>query len=766
MSIVLAFFSTMGAAQTPITGILHNQKQEPIPSANIVLMSLPDSTLVKGAISDAKGHFSLPDLSNGKSSVLKITHLEYKTITIPLKGKDVGVLILEENINELGEVVVSTTKPIMQQKGTVISTNIGESTLKGLPQFSMVLNFLPGVSQSFESGIQVYGKSNPVYYINNRKVRDFAELFQLSPQEIERIDIETEPGAEHDNSVGAIIRIILKKKQGDGLSGMLGLESKFKKGTVIQPIVSLNYRTGNTDLSLLLVPNHNYGIVSEQGNELSVTTLTDSWQVKTSEYEKNNGKYFNTRIGIAHEFNEKHSVGTSAWVNINPYAGHSFIDQQMQTFKNGILTENQFNTYDRFNQNKHLSVNAYYDGQLSEKLKLQTDIDYFGTRSDHNSDILEKNLLASSERNIKTHSDAQLNKLGIKTTLTQQLSKGSISYGVEGSTLSRHDDYQDNFSNSPEIENKELQSAVFVSYSFPWGKTSFKTGLRYEYTDFEYFENSQKSDVKSRSYRNLLPNVSLSFPWDKTKWTLSYIRKIRRPAFYELSDYVSYISSFLYNRGNPNVVPRLSEDVNLLASYKNYSLSVNYSYIKNGIYQEYLLSASQPNVVEKTLRNFDTFQTLKFTFSTHYKVGIWNPKLTFVYGQQFAKNIFENNYPIFSINSENQFALSERWMGLLEMSYRSKGSIADVYYENNRYDVSILGIYTIPKYSTQIYVGINDIFNSSKNNTAVINPYITNRNYVINNNSRHLYIGLLYRFNPTQSKYKGQGGNEEENSRM
>ncbi|WP_264845826.1 outer membrane beta-barrel family protein [Capnocytophaga catalasegens] len=764
---VFLFFCLMSFGQNVFKGTLIDAStKHAVPFANVILMSLPDSTLIKGAISNEKGAFELVNSSNGQKLVIKFTHLEYKEKIIQVNQPELGAISLEPSVNELGEVVVSVAKPIMQQKGTVISTNIAESTLKSLPQLSMVLNFLPGVSQSFESGVQVYGKSNPIYYINNRKVRDFTDLLQLSPQDIERIDIETEPGAEHDNSVGAIIRIILKKKQGDGLSGILALSTHLRKGAMVQPVASLNYRTGNTDLSLFIVPNHHYGIVSEQGNELSVATLMDSWQVKTSEYQKDNGKHLYTKIGVAHEFNEKHSAGASVWVNINPYSGHSFTDQQMQTFKNGILTENGFNAYDRFNQNKHLSAKAYYEGQLSEKIKFQTDIDYSGTRSDHNSDILEKNLLASSERNVKTHSDAKSDWLGMKTTITQQLSKGSLSYGVEGSTLSRHEDYQDNFSSSPEIKNKELQSAVFVSYSFPWGKTNFKAGLRYEYTDFEYFENNQKNDVKSRSYRNLLPNVSLSFPWDKTKWSVSYVRKIRRPAFYELSDYSSYTSSFLYNRGNPNVVPRLSEDVNLLTSYKNYSFSVNYSYIKNGIYQEYLLSASQPNVVEKTLRNFDSFQTLKFTFSTHYKVGIWNPKFTFVYGKQFAENIFAKNDPIFSISSENQFVLSERWTGILEMNYRSKGSIADVYYENNRYDVNLFGIYTIPKYSTRIYAGISDIFNTYKNNTAVINPYITNRNYVINNNSRQFVLGFMYQFNPTQNKYKGQNRNEEESSRM
>ena len=31
------------------------------------------------------------------------------------------------------------------------------------------------------------------------------EIARLSPQDIESIEVETQPGAEHDNSVGAVI---------------------------------------------------------------------------------------------------------------------------------------------------------------------------------------------------------------------------------------------------------------------------------------------------------------------------------------------------------------------------------------------------------------------------------------------------------------------------------------------------------------------------------------------------------------------------------
>ena len=64
-------------AQSSFKGTLVSTDQKPISAANIILITLPDSTLVKGAISDAKGVFELPNTAENKKIIIKITHLEY-----------------------------------------------------------------------------------------------------------------------------------------------------------------------------------------------------------------------------------------------------------------------------------------------------------------------------------------------------------------------------------------------------------------------------------------------------------------------------------------------------------------------------------------------------------------------------------------------------------------------------------------------------------------------------------------------------------------
>ncbi|GIJ96675.1 hypothetical protein CAPN001_12440 [Capnocytophaga stomatis] len=767
ITITTFLFCFLSFGQNTLKGKLVDAATKRVVSdANIILVSLPDSTLVKGAISNDEGVFELINSSNHKDLLLKILHLEYKTKVIPVKTNDFGTIPLEKLVNELGEVVVSVTRPIMKQKGTAVVTEIATSTLKELPQMDMLLNFLPGVSTSYTGGgYNVFGKGNPIFYINKRRVYNIDEILRLSPKDIESIELETQPGAEYDNNVGAVIRIILKKKQGDGLSGMAYSSNEFKKGTWQNFGASLNYRTGKTDVFGSVEVNLRQAVRGDNWQELIVHTPANQWRVFTEDTQKDSQKNIHGKLGVNHEFNDKHSVGGTVWAYVRPFAGHTFTDQQTETFQNRTLLSKGFNHYDRFNQNKKIEVNAYYEGQLTDKLKLHTDIDYSIANSDHTSDILEKNLLANSQKNVHTHSDAQANWLHTKTTFTQKLKKAILSYGAEFSTLTRDENYTDNVLTTSFVENKELRSSGFVSFSRPIGKANVKAGVRYEYADFEYFQNHVKDNVKSRTYGHWLPNVSLSFPWDKTQMAVSYTKKIRRPAFYELSDYAAYESPFMYNRGNPDLRPRLDDEFSLLATYKSISASLIYSFIKDAYYEDYRLFASNPNVVERTIRNYADFQSLKLILSVQHKIGKWMPKLDVTFGKQFGKDVFYTNEPIFAVEMMNQFMLSDNWLGLIYANYQSKGSLAVTYREKSAMFSGIAIVRTFFNKSLETYLVVQDVFNTSNAPVVVQNPYITNRRFLDGNN-QSINIGLRYTFNPTQNKYKGKSVDENEKERL
>lgn len=771
-NIILLLFlvvSATTAAQTTFRGTLVNPDQKPVSDANIILMSLPDSTLVKGVISNGHGSFELPNPANSKKVLIKITHLEYQEEVLSPTSSNLGTIVLIPTSNELDAVVVTARRrPILEQKGTRISTNVAQSTLQKLPNTDMLLNFLPGVSTSYTGGgFEVFGKGNPIFYINNRRVRNLDEVYQLSPKDIERIEMETQPGAAFDNTVGAVIYIILKKKPGDGLSG--AAENTFyffKKGIMDETWLSLNYRKGKTDwFTSISNDNHFNQEDYNVAQDLQVFTQNNQWRVLNDETHQNQHKNIKTKIGFAHEFSEEHSLGMSIRGSIIPFSGHNFSTQETTTYKNQLLTAQGRNEYDQFEQDKKLSVNAYYEGKLTDVLKMQTDVDYIGLRSDNTSDIVEHNLLNTTSRNVHTHSDVISDWWGLKTTFFQQLGKGTLGYGVEVSNLHRTENYQDNVLSAFNAKNNETRSDAFLSFSYPIKKVNLKLGTRYEYADFDYYENEQKSEAKSKTYRDWLPNVSVAFPWEKTQITFSYARKIKRPAFHDLSDYNSYVSSFLYNRGNPYITPQLTDEWNTLATYGPVSASVTYSHIHKGIYADYQLSSINSDAVERILRNYDDFSLLKSTLNAQKQIGKWMPKLTLSYEKPFADKVFYKSEGFFSVEWMNQITPSENWLFLVMLLYKSKGSMQEAYIYKPVSGVFVGAVRTFFHQSLSVYAVASDFYNGLNRHDRIQNPYISNstaRNY----SNFSFKIGISYNFNTTQSKYKGKEISEEENNRM
>ena len=766
---LLLIISATTAAQTTFRGTLVNPDQKPVSDANIILMSLPDSTLVKGAISNGHGSFELPNPTNSKKVLIKITHLEYQEEVLSPTSSNLGTIVLIPTSNELDAVVVTARRrPILEQKGTRISTNVAQSTLQKLPTTDMLLNFLPGVSTSYTGGgFEVFGKGNPIFYINNRRVRNLDEVYQLSPKDIERIEMETQPGAAFDNTVGAVIYIILKKKPGDGLSG--AAENTFyffKKGIMDETWLSLNYRKGKTDwFTSISNDNHFNQEDYNVAQDLQVFTQNNQWRVLNDETRQNQHKNIKTKIGFAHEFSEEHSLGMSIRGSIIPFSGHNFSTQETTTYKNQLLTAQGRNEYDQFEQDKKLSVNAYYEGKLTDVLKMQTDVDYIGLRSDNTSDIVEHNLLNTTSRNVHTHSDVISDWWGLKTTFFQQLGKGTLGYGVEVSNLHRTENYQDNVLSAFNVKNTETRSDAFLSFSYPIKKVNLKLGTRYEYADFDYYENEQKSEAKSKTYRDWLPNVSIAFPWEKTQITFSYARKIKRPAFHDLSDYNSYVSSFLYNRGNPYITPQLTDEWNTLATYGPISASVTYSHIHKGIYADYQLSSINSDAVEKILHNYDDFSLLKCALNAQKQIGKWMPKLTLTYEKPFADKVFYKSEGLFSVEWMNQITPSENWLFLVMLLYKSKGSMQEAYIYKPGSGVFVGVGRAFFHQSLSVYAVASDFYNGLNRHARIQNSYISNSTaYSYSNFS--FKIGISYNFNTTQSKYKGKEISEEENNRM
>lgn len=106
-------FSSL-SAQT-VSGKLVDETGQPLPFANVVLLSLPDSAFVSGTISGEDGAFSLQ--TTGENQIVKISSIGYKTVCKPVSPENIGIVQLVSDAQMLGEVVVKLICQLHVLKG-------------------------------------------------------------------------------------------------------------------------------------------------------------------------------------------------------------------------------------------------------------------------------------------------------------------------------------------------------------------------------------------------------------------------------------------------------------------------------------------------------------------------------------------------------------------------------------------------------------------------------------------------------------------------
>ncbi|MBQ4588631.1 MAG: carboxypeptidase-like regulatory domain-containing protein, partial [Bacteroidaceae bacterium] len=237
-----------------ISGKLVDEKNEPLTYANVVLLSMPDSTFVSGTISDEMGGFQLS--KDEKGQLIRISSIGYATVYKKVNGGDFGVIQMTSDAQLLGEVTVKGTLPTTRLKGDAMITGVTGTVLEQAGTAEMLLDKIPNVSAR-DGAVKVFGRGTPVIYINGRKVRDNAELDQLASDNIKSVEVINNPGARYDASVKAVIRIITKKAKGEGFGFNNRLSTHHRRyGWTTYDQFNFNYRKGGFDLTGMLSGGH------------------------------------------------------------------------------------------------------------------------------------------------------------------------------------------------------------------------------------------------------------------------------------------------------------------------------------------------------------------------------------------------------------------------------------------------------------------------------------------------------------------------------
>ena len=619
--------ATLALQAQTLTGKLLDEKNQPLPYANIVLLSLPDSAFVTGCVSAEDGTFRLNAACDNR--LIRISSIGYATLYKECTGQDLGTLQLQPDAQMLNEVVVKADLPKVRLKGDAQVTTVQGSILEKAGTGNDLLNKLPGVSAD-DGAVNVFGSGAAEIYINGRKMRDASELDQLESVNIKRVEVVRNPGARYDAAGQAVVRIYTKKPQGEGFGVNERFVTQYQYGWNVIDQLNVNYRKGGFDLGAML-----FGSKIEREDNKSIvqeTFLDKTWRQESELLSGGDRKNVSAMLSLNYQFNDRHSIGARYDYDRTPKSLWD-IDMRTQVLQDGVPYEdNTSQGWQSLPSTSH-SLNVYYNGQLGN-WNIDFNADGLWSYQKTLQDMLERYTTTGEEpqqQNVATYNRDGNTLYAAKLVVSRPLWQGNLSFGGEYTYTDHKTVYRNEqgILDDDQSEIKENATSAFLEYSRAFGPVQAQAGVRYEHIGSDYYEGGVRVDEQSRTYDNVFPTLALSLPVGKAQLSLNYSGSIYRPDYWMLRSNVTYINRYTYEGGNPLLRPSIINRLSLDVSWKWIYFNARYTHARDAIIQQ-SSTYSEDDPTISMLKYFNKYDSDKLyaTLSFSPTIGIWSPQLT------------------------------------------------------------------------------------------------------------------------------------------
>lgn len=610
-------------AQTVKGRVVDGVTGQPVPYATISLMGA-DSSLIAGVITDENGAYvlelssptpTLPKREGGKY-ILSVSFVGYETqYYIIREGDQTHDFILHETTAQLKEVEVSAKRPLVEREGDKIVMNVSASTFAIGNNGEDLLRKAPGVMIDKDGNILVNGKSVEIYidgrpsYMSGDQLR--AMLTGTDGSLIDKLEIITNPSAKYDAAgQGGIINIKLKKNKSAGLNGILSANYSgmyFKEPNMYhqQDMVNLNlnYRGKKSYTSLGVTQayaDNSQNSMTQNSQVMGPDTLS----MRSESFYKSMHQYYLFRLANDWYIDSVNTLGFIVNVPFFTYRSgtRDSADSYSKMWLNGEPIQASYTDgYDKGYSPQHtvnLNFTHVFCDSLQREITANIDYNRYNTNGNNHTRNFGVNIVPGID--VNTHqivdiADAKLDfqtmfwKSGMIETGVKYVYSGTQNLMATDSVLAigTHSD-------TSRFYYSEHVAAAYITVSKQWAKkVTAKIGLRGEYT---YSVGDWKTmDSTSRySYFNLFPTAFVSYaPAEKWLMSLSYTRRIKRPSYYQLNPFVSYMDAHSYATGNPTLTPEFNHQVDVNFGWSQYvSLGFNFAHTQNMLQQQGFL---QPN---------------------------------------------------------------------------------------------------------------------------------------------------------------------------
>jgi outer membrane receptor protein involved in Fe transport len=690
-----------------IKGALVGSENQKTDDVTIQLFKAADKKLVKMEFPDASGNFVFDKIPGGRYFFItqSMNFVKFQSDTITLtQNLDLGKINLKRAENALKEVVVTTTKPLIQQQYDKTVINVANSLTAVGSTALEVLEKAPGINVDQNDNISMRGRQGVLIMIDGKLVpmsgQDLANMLRsMSAEQIEKIDLITNPSAKYDASGNSgIIDIRLKKGNNVGTNGTLALS--YGQGMYAKLNPSLNFNSRSKKLNVF--GSYNYGY-REDFNDLTIfrSFYTPSKQLTGG---NNYDNYFqfafnnhNARIGADYNLGKKVIIGFTA--NGILSAGNVDADSRAMSFNASSQNTGSFvtigtNTPERTNSSYNLNYKHTLDSTGKE---LSADLDYAKFRSDEIQNYTT-NYFGLNQVPTRTPYELLGDLSGLldiksfKIDYSQPVKRwnGRFEAGLKSSLVESDNDvaFYDRSNGGNVIDAgksnhfiyNENINAAYVNGSGKWKKFSLQLGLRLENTIADGLQIKDNSTF-DRNYSQLFPSGYLGYKFsDNNDLGLSLSRRINRPSYRQLNPFKVFLDPATSSAGNPFLKPELTNSFELTHTLKQkYITKIGYSRTTDNILSV-LSPDTEPNTVLQTGRNLAKYDYYNVSFGFPVSVGKWlnstNNALLYygIYSGNLVNTDLNAGRTTFTFNSNNSFVINNTLTAEFTGNYQSKST--------------------------------------------------------------------------------------------
>lgn len=619
-----------GGKQMPKMGkfygkVIDSKTGKPVDVASVVLLQKKDGkqTMVKGAMTEQNGEFSLDELPMMGQFELVISALGYseyrQTVGFDMSAmmksggaarssdagsmpdnagamldainKDLGNIKMTPTAQALEGVTVKGTQAQFRLEGEKRVFNVEQNLISQGSTAVDVMKNVPGVMVDPDNKVTIRN-SSPQLLIDGRQSP--LTLDQIPADAIESVEVVTNPSAKYDaeGGAGGVLNIVLKKNRKKGYNGNVRAGVDSRGGGNVGG--DFNVRSGKINVSANLNSNLNNNLTTSSTDRTDKYTEPQRFTTQDGRNESK-GAFFFGRLGLDYFITNRTTISLSGMRMHGEFKPQDQLDITTDTlYSTGTETgyasrsAQGKNSFDRTNLQfgmKHLFPRQGEEWTLDASAHRGWNQNENNFTTNFYSDPARQN--SETQYLQRTSGSGKNDFYVVQSDYTHPFAnKSKVDMGVKA-TIRHTESYVYNYLDSSgtfveipnptsDYENTDQVYAAYVSYSGNINpNNSIQLGLRAESSLYAGTLLKQDSSFRIDYPISLFPTLfyTRKMAHDQ-QMQFSYRRGINRPNFFQLLPFTDYTDPLNIRQGNPALRPEFTNSVEL--NYQKNFTRTNY----------------------------------------------------------------------------------------------------------------------------------------------------------------------------------------------